>query len=247
MTHLRKGTRAFTLIELLVVIAIIAILAALLLPALARAKARAARTQCVNNLKQMSLGELTWVNDSEYNNLHWQVPTPDGTKVVPKAGAAWFEYAFLSNEFVTPKILACAGDRGVRVASEFNGTTSEAYVNNANRANATSYSVGIDAGLLYFNNVPTLSLENAQEHVLFLDRNTPFSGAGVGCSSGMNNADAIDVRGGFNITWTNSVHGAGAGNLATVDGSVHQTTSLQLKDFMSRADDRGASHVLRAR
>ena len=73
--HKPASPAGFTLIELLVVIAIIAILAGLLLPVIARAKAKAEGSQCMNNLRQLGFGWRMYADD----NGDWLVPNNGDT------------------------------------------------------------------------------------------------------------------------------------------------------------------------
>ncbi len=136
--------RAFTRIELLACFACVVVLGALAMPALATGQSRSQLAQCLNNLWLIGRAVQMW--GMEHGELvPWRVPEADGGTYRPaKAGNAFVEFAWMSNQLATPRILACPADADAIVASEFLGPNG--YLTSVNfRQRATSYFVNLHA------------------------------------------------------------------------------------------------------
>ena len=109
----RYSTSAFTKLDIIIVVGTLVMLALWLVYAQERGRfgrPRAARINCVSNLKQVGLGFRMWAND--HGDLFpWQVPVAEGgTKELAQLPYAALHYVAASNELNSPKILKCPED-----------------------------------------------------------------------------------------------------------------------------------------
>lgn len=107
------------MLDVLAIIAAVAVIALMVLPSIAKAKAKPKRINCTNNLKQIGLAFRLWALDNG-DKYPMQVSTNvGGTMELVESGAVFPHFNAMSNELSTPKIIVCSWDEGRKQVTTF--------------------------------------------------------------------------------------------------------------------------------
>jgi len=243
MKRILKSKKAFTLIELLVVIAIIAILAALLLPALAAAKRKAQRINCVSNIKQVGIAFRLWEGDNgdrypmaiqtQFNGAKDKIYT-SSTPVIPATPGYNVNGVFvvMSNECSTPKILFCPADNGLGQGPNV-GYSGAAGMTRTYATNFATFS-NTPAYLSYF--VCGDAVETYPQMIMIGDRNigTTTQNAPATTTNTCATSATFQWTGGW-WGWTAVDLHLRVGNVGMADGSAQQLTVAGLQTALATA------------
>jgi hypothetical protein len=132
-----KSSGAFSLMELLIAMALAVLLALVVLPGLAKSRARSSRANCWNNMSRIGLGFLTWSLDNNDSYPMQVSVTNGGTMELVTSGVVYPHFEVMSNELSTPKILLCPSDEKRTFATQFGaglGDTNVSYFVNTDAA-----------------------------------------------------------------------------------------------------------------
>jgi competence protein ComGC len=199
-----QQTTALTKIDVLVIVAVLVVMAALLLPALAAAKRKSARINCISNVKQIGIAFRLWEGDNKDKYPMAVSVTNGGAMELAATGNVAACFQVMSNELCTPRILLCPED--------------------TRRTYATNFSIGFsDANISYF-----ISLDAAEMYpqmILAGDDNLLVDGKPV-------QPGILNLRPGTTIAWTKDRH-HGVGNIGLADGSAQQVTGDGLNSAFS--------------